>query len=62
MDFYGWIDEIIILQYKSNYSATVFKETWFYTNKGICTDKLLGIIDVDYTSRFSPEDPFILAS
>ncbi|XP_060673911.1 uncharacterized protein LOC107404290 [Ziziphus jujuba] len=62
-DFYGVIEDILVLDYRSKHSAVLFRCAWFDTNvkkKKMITE--FQIISINVTSYWYKNDPFVLAS
>ncbi|XP_060672435.1 uncharacterized protein LOC132803435 [Ziziphus jujuba] len=62
-DFYGVIEDIIVLDYRSKHSVVLFRCAWFDTNvkkKKMITE--FQITNINVTSYWYKNDPFVLAS
>ncbi|XP_048317949.1 uncharacterized protein LOC107425359 [Ziziphus jujuba] len=62
-DFYGVIEDILMLDYRSKHSVVLFRCAWFDTNvkkKKMITE--FQIISINVTSYWYKNDPFVLAS
>ncbi|XP_060674878.1 uncharacterized protein LOC132804486 [Ziziphus jujuba] len=62
-DFYGVIEDILVLDYRSKHSVVLFRCTWFDTNvkkKKKITE--FQITSINVTSYWYKNDPFVLAS
>ncbi|XP_060671841.1 uncharacterized protein LOC132803267 [Ziziphus jujuba] len=62
-DFYGVIEDILVLDYRSKHSVVLFRCAWFDTNvkkKKMITE--FQITSINVTSYWYKNDPFVLAS
>ncbi|XP_060668913.1 uncharacterized protein LOC107433057 [Ziziphus jujuba] len=62
-DFYGVIEDILVLDYRSKHSVVLFRCAWFDTNvkkKKMITE--FQITSINVTSYWYRNDPFVLAS
>ena len=60
-EYYGFLQEVIELQYDGPYKVVLFRCHWFDITNGVKVDREHGLVEVKHTSRLKNYEPFILA-
>ena len=63
-DYYGLLDEVVEVEYQGigRCIVVLFKCTWFDPIGGVKVVTKHNLVDINYKSRLSNDDPFVLAS